>query len=205
MGTNKAEEKMTREQFIMKYLGNSKINWSEENSDMMRDDLDKVINYHNQKREIDELTKEVERLKGSVRTLCIQHQQLLDKAIDDEITDELTEALTNYFDKYYEGVEKVDRTGLDIDKSINKAIVKLIQGFNSELKHDGKFEYKGCFVMDKHGNIAKPVKEEVKEMFVYLVIKMSNLMINSCFSSKEKAEKYIINSNGYSIMELKVN
>ena len=63
MGTNKAEEKMTREQFIMKYLGNSTINWSEEHCDMMRNDLDKVINYHDRQSEIDELTKEVERLK----------------------------------------------------------------------------------------------------------------------------------------------
>lgn len=39
----------------------------------------------------DELTKEVERMKGSVRTLCIQHQQLLDKAIDEKITDEETD------------------------------------------------------------------------------------------------------------------
>lgn len=63
MGTNKAEEKMTREQFIMKYLGNSTINWSEEHCDMMRNDLDKVINYHDRQSEIDELTNEVERLR----------------------------------------------------------------------------------------------------------------------------------------------
>lgn len=63
MGTNKAEEKMTREQFIMKYLGNSTINWSEEHCDMMRNDLDKVINYHDRQSEIDELTKEVEILE----------------------------------------------------------------------------------------------------------------------------------------------
>jgi len=73
-------------------------------------------------------------------------------------------ALTQYFDKLYEGVEKVDRSCLlenircyknDID-SFNKVFGVTKWG------EDG-FRYKGRYVMDKHGNIAKPVKDEVKE------------------------------------------
>ena len=74
MGTNKAEEKMTREQFIMKYLGNSTINWSEEHCDMMRNDLDKVINYHDRQSEIDELTNEVERLRKESEWISIKDE-----------------------------------------------------------------------------------------------------------------------------------
>ena len=69
-----AEEKMTREQFIMKYLGNSTINWSEEHCDMMRNDLDKVINYHDRQSEIDELTNEVERLRKESEWISIKDE-----------------------------------------------------------------------------------------------------------------------------------
>ena len=35
---------MTREKFIKKWLGNKDYQYTEENRDLMRDDLDKVIN-----------------------------------------------------------------------------------------------------------------------------------------------------------------
>ena len=35
---------MTREKFIKKWLGNKNYQYTEENRDLMRDDLDKVIN-----------------------------------------------------------------------------------------------------------------------------------------------------------------
>jgi hypothetical protein len=35
---------MTREQFIKKWLGNKDYQYTEQNRDLMRDDLDKVIN-----------------------------------------------------------------------------------------------------------------------------------------------------------------
>lgn len=37
---------MTRERFITKWLGNEAAKYTEEFRDLMRDDLDKVIDYH---------------------------------------------------------------------------------------------------------------------------------------------------------------
>ena len=39
-------DKMTREAFIRKWLGNKDYQYTEENRDLMREDLDKVIDYH---------------------------------------------------------------------------------------------------------------------------------------------------------------
>jgi hypothetical protein len=37
---------MTRDKFIKKWLGNMDYSYTEQNRDLMRDDLDKVISYH---------------------------------------------------------------------------------------------------------------------------------------------------------------
>lgn len=74
-------------------------------------------------------------------------------------------ALTKYFDKYYEGVGKVDISNLEINNK-DTLLVEFDNEYEPDLRTNGTFFYKDVPVMDKHGNIAKPVKDEVKEMYV---------------------------------------
>jgi hypothetical protein len=73
---------------------------------------------------------------------------------------EVNEALTRHADKLYEGVEKVDRSGLDVDVS---QIAYLI-GSQNFFNQDG-FRYKGVFVMDREGRWAVPVPS-IKKMTI---------------------------------------
>ena len=50
---------MIRDEFIRKYLGNKDYQYDEHNRDLMRDDLDMVIEYANQKQVSDEEIKYV--------------------------------------------------------------------------------------------------------------------------------------------------
>lgn len=43
---------MTRQRFITKWLGNEATKYTEEFRDLMRDDLDKVIDYHHKVNEL---------------------------------------------------------------------------------------------------------------------------------------------------------
>jgi hypothetical protein len=95
-------------------------------------------------------------------------------------------ALEKQADKLYEGVEKVDKTGLDF--AYLNVIGNLRNGCPTRITSDGTFEYNGVFVMDKKGVWAKPVIEE-KEMFVNLY-QLDNLswIYNSIEDAKQSAE-----------------
>lgn len=82
-------------------------------------------------------------------------------SIKESTKEEWETALTKHADKLYEGVEKVDRSGMDILWSD----IESFKGHLSTVWNGKEFQYKGIFVMDKHGVWAKPVIEE-KEMFV---------------------------------------
>lgn len=68
-------------------------------------------------------------------------------------------ALTKHADKLYEGVEKVDRSGMDF-----KCISEMIETLDEKGIHDNDFSvdgfwYRGRCVMDKHGVWAKPCEK----------------------------------------------
>jgi hypothetical protein len=87
--------------------------------------------------------------------------------IREATTEEWTTALTRYCDELYKDCDRVDRTGLE--KELIEGTFKVIDeffNFSAEVLFEGNFQYKGLFVMDKHGKFAKGLKAEPKEMYV---------------------------------------
>jgi len=72
---------------------------------------------------------------------------------------EVVESLTRYCDELYKDCDRVDRSGLDV---MFETTARFIDEESTELV-DGKFQYKGLYVMDKHGKFAKGLKREVKD------------------------------------------
>lgn len=92
-----------------------------------------------------------------------------DEKIKELTTGEWLAALTKHADELYKGVNKVDRSGLDLYLPFVGEIKSLDKELSKRNDFDRRgFYYNGCYVMDKHGNWAKPVKEEEKDMFVNL-------------------------------------
>lgn len=81
--------------------------------------------------------------------------------IEEATKEEWETALTKHADKLYEGVKKVDRSGMDFVWSD----IESFKGHLSTVWNGKEFQYKGIFVMDKHGVWAKPCAS-LKEMFV---------------------------------------
>jgi len=74
---------------------------------------------------------------------------------------EVVEALTKYCDELFKDCDRVDRSGLDLDRGY-PVITELMD--DSSIGLEGSiFMYKGVYVMDKHGRFAKGLKAEVKE------------------------------------------
>ena len=70
---------------------------------------------------------------------------------------EVNEALTKHADKLYEGVEKVDRSGMNLEFSMGDVVELLRLGTTSAfINESGEFEYNGYIVMNSKGVWAKP-------------------------------------------------
>lgn len=66
-------------------------------------------------------------------------------------------ALTKHADKLYEGVEKVDRSGMNLEFSMGDVVELLRLGTTSAfINESGEFEYNGYIVMNSKGVWAKP-------------------------------------------------
>jgi len=73
--------------------------------------------------------------------------------------EEWTTALTKYCDELYKDCDRVDRSGLDLDRGY-PVITELMD--DSSIGLEGSiFMYKGVYVMDKHGRFAKGLKKEL--------------------------------------------
>ena len=82
----------------------------------------------------------------------INDERVIDGDWTEATKEEWETALTKHADKLYEGVEKVDRSGMDILWSD----IESFKGHLSTVWNGKEFQYKGIFVMDKHGVWAKP-------------------------------------------------
>jgi len=97
--------------------------------------------------------------------------------------EEWTTALTKYCDELYKDCDRVDRSGLDL---IFRTTARFIDEDSTELI-DGKFQYKGMYVMDKHGKFAKGLKKGVKEMYINIYKNTASYPVDSLEEAKKRA------------------
>jgi len=75
---------------------------------------------------------------------------------------EVVEALTKYCDELFKDCDRVDRSGMD--KGLLEGTWTVIDEFSNvgyNCMYEGNFQYKGIYVMDKHGRFAKGLKKEL--------------------------------------------
>jgi hypothetical protein len=105
--------------------------------------------------------------------------------IKEATPEEWITALTKYCDELFKDCDRVDRSGLDLDRGY-PVITELMD--DSSIGLEGSiFMYKGVYVMDKHGRFAKGLKKEVNWD---VEIGDNENIITWNWLPKEKAGKY---------------
>ncbi len=76
---------------------------------------------------------------------------------------EITQLLTRYCDELFKDCDRVDRSGMLPCIAYSNDIVKIDKTLTDFTEYG--FRYNGKYVMDKHGNFAKGLKRDPKEMY----------------------------------------
>ena len=103
------------------------------------------------------LQQQVNKPKIEVGKVYKEKDKMDNEDWQESTKEEWQTALTKHADKLYEGVEKVDRSGMNLEFSMGDVVELLRLGTTSAfINESGEFEYNGYIVMNSKGVWAKP-------------------------------------------------